>query len=165
MRNRFTIETWLTCFLCFLASCARNPLTAKETNTAMPSAKRSPFEPLNSVPKTTAKATTPALVEVTNLPPVKVELRGYMQWKGDWYFSIHDLDNRETYWITKKQGAGGFEYQDWGEFTNKLKLSYQGREITLQLKKPDYKVSKRPVPITPPRKTRPIPSPGKRPTG
>ena len=120
----------------------------------------SPFEPPTRPP--TKKIATPAPKPTPPKPlNTNLELRGIMQWKETWHFSIHDRSTKESYWITQEEGVEGFEVGKWDEFTGKLKLK---DGTVLELKEPNGKsipIAGRPTAKktpTPPKKSN-IPSP------
>ena len=125
---------WLSLFFVTL-------LPAQKEKGTSPSGPRSPFEPGKALPEPEQKAppkTPPA--KSMPIPPNKdIELRGYMQWKDVWYFSIYDIRHKESYFITKGKGESGFEVVDWEPYSHKLRLSNQGKHMILEIKEPAYK--------------------------
>ncbi len=99
-------------------------------NSPSPFEPPTPHRPKGPVIKPTAPA-KPRVPIKTNL-----ELRGIMQWRDSWYFSIYDKVDRESHWITQTTGVEEkqIEVKDWDEFTSKLKLAVYGQSIELKLK-------------------------------
>ena len=130
-------------------------LPAQQVKPPAPLRTKSPFEPGKTLPKAEPKKAPFIQKTTTSTPPNNdIELRGYMQWNGVWYFSIYDRSNRESHFITKGKGESGFEVVEWEEFSHKLKLSNHGKLMILGLKEPAYKPS--------PQSKIPLPKPSKK---
>ncbi len=151
------IRALFVCAVMYATTCAiqANPFAPPK---APPPVKKTPPPP-KAKPKPTPKT------------KVNLELRGIMFWDDMWYFSIHDLSDRESYWITEENGEEGpeapFGIKNWNQKDSILTLT---NGIELSLKEPSGKsipIAGRPAAkpssnkVTPPRSNpgKKIPSP------
>ena len=144
-----------------LQSCLLVPLITL-SGVALPAAgqdagntRSSPFEPpaRPSAKQIATPATPPKPPKPLN---TNLELRGIMQWRETWHFSIHDRSTKESYWISREEGVEGFEVGQWDEFSGKLKLK---DGTVLELKEPSGKS----IPIAGRPTTKKAPSPPSKP--